>query len=374
LIKFAWDLCMASKCVIVFCKFVANPMFDRYAHALQASLPSCNGNNDCQPNYEFLIVSKWIGFLALNLQDMVSSRQRTCSETPRQNVEEEAEEALVEKILSTLTTPMLTNLHLGIMQRALHSRAPKDRYRNDYSNCWKSAPKLVASVFVGLYKQEVQHFLQKPSPAKTRRWGRYRKCLERIFDLTPPSTLFACPGGYPALSEHSANLLDDIWNQYGQCNLHRSISIMVAAGLHVNASASFITPPDTLPTRERDSSSSLHLKQLKNSFSLQAKNCIINTFFKNAQETISPPREGSIRCFSALARSVRRELSIFGREATVGLGWWNELTNHLRSLLKKNKEHGEQKKLKKSVSYRDVAKACSTLQNSLTAISGKHLK
>merc|ERR1711957_791413 len=140
----------------------------------------------------------------------MGKRQRAYSEKPRQRRDKKAQEASVENILTSLTTPMLRNLHLEVMQRTLHSSA------HTYQNSNESAPKLVASVFVCLYNQEVEQFLEKPSPAKTRRWRRYRKCLERIFDLTPPSILFACPGGHPAFSEHSANVLDNIWNQYGQ--------------------------------------------------------------------------------------------------------------------------------------------------------------
>jgi len=203
----------------------------------------------------------------------------------------------------------------------------------------------VASVFVDLHKQEVDKFLKKPSPAKTRRWGVYRKCLEKIFILTPPSALFACHC-HPALTQHSADVLEDIWKQYG--DLSHSISIMIAAGLHVNASAACLTP-DIL----QDEPS---LKELYNTFSFRAKNCIINTS----------------ECFSEslndLVRFVRRELSFHG-EAEVGLAWWNEISVDLFSLVKNSiAQASECKKSKHSVPN-SIAKAFSTLQNNLSTIS-----
>jgi hypothetical protein len=145
---------------------------------------------------------------------------------------------------------------------------------------------------------------------------------------------------------------------------------MVAAGLHVNASASFMIPPDRSPTQEDHGSSSLRLKQLYDAFSLHAKNCLIRAFFHDARELKCSPRKASLRSFHALVRSVRRDLSLHGRVNAVGVAWWNEITDDLFSLLR-NTDGRDEQKTSKPVSCGDVAKACSTLQKSLTLISGK---
>ena len=184
LIKFACNLRLSieSNGVISFCQFIAKKVFGRYVEALQSPPYPKNrcDNNDHSRQNEFSLVSIWIGFLISNLQEMVCC-QKTCSEKHGKNRGEKAEEASTEKVLTGLVTPVLRNLHLQIMQRALCSRAPRCQNMNDCSNC-KTASKLVASVFVNLYKQEEEKFLKKPSPEKTRRLGLYRKCLEKIFD------------------------------------------------------------------------------------------------------------------------------------------------------------------------------------------------
>ncbi|KAL7532100.1 hypothetical protein ACHAXR_004433 [Thalassiosira sp. AJA248-18] len=362
LIKFACNLRLPAESngVKTFCLFIANKVFDRYTKALLSSSPYY-ANNGCDNRgqsrqHEFSLLSSWIGILVSNLQEMVCCKKE-CNEKGKTRGAK-GEEASTEKILSDLITPIIRCLHLHIMQRALRSSDPKCQNMT-------ASSELVASVFVALYKQEVETFLSKPSPAKTRRWGVYRKCLGALFALTPPSVMFACPG-CPALSANSAGVLKNVWTQYGQCDLSNSILIMVAAGLHVNASAraTCLTPDDISP--KRHDNSSLQLKQLYSDFSSQAKNCIINTFEcfsveknKHAQENLTG--------FNNLIRFVRRDLS-FHVEADIGLAWWNEISADLFSLLEKSKDRTlEQNKSKRTT--RNIARAFSALQDNLSAIS-----
>ena len=279
------------------------------------------------------------------------SYQKARKEEAEKRGKTDDEASTTEEILTDLITPMLRCLHLRIMRRVMHSRATKQNV-NDGSNGSTSSG-LIISIFVDLYKQEVDKFLTKPSPSKTRRWGVYRKCLENIFDLTPPSLLFMCPGSSPALTEHSVVVLEDVWNQFGQCDLSYCIHIMVAAGLHVNTSL------------VGQGTSCLQLKQLCDSFSSCAKDCIINAFKCFGSQETKHSRED----FNHLVRSVRKELSFQG-EAEIGLAWWNKVKADLSSQLDKSKgQNVEHEKSNKSVIGRDIAKAFSTLQNNLSAIS-----
>jgi hypothetical protein len=105
-------------------------------------------------------------------------------------------------------------------------------WRKIDSCCFKSSPQLVASIFVRLLEPNIK----KPTSAMARRWRIYRKCIEEVFLLTPPNLLLASHGN-PALTEHAAEILTEIWNQFGRFDLSHSIFIMVAAALHVDASS-----------------------------------------------------------------------------------------------------------------------------------------
>lgn len=136
--------------------------------------------------------------------------------------------------------------------------------------------------------------------------------------MTPTSVLFACHDN-SALTEHSANVLETIWNQYGQCELSHSISIMVGAALHVNASATSLRS-DSPSSMGRQGDSSQHLKQLYSTFSSRAKDCIIATFqcFKAEQKIKHQLLDDSQTDINGLIRFVRVELSHHS-EAEVGL-------------------------------------------------------
>jgi len=368
LIKFACNpqISMESNNLVGFCRFIAKKVCDRYAEMLQSPPYANHGFNTIAYSHqtEFFMMSNWIGILISSLQEMLFCQKASSSSNkPGKKRGEKEDDALTEEILSGLITPMLLNLHLQIMERAICSSIPICKSINDCSNS-NTSPKLVASIFVDLHKQKVETFLKKPSPAKTRYWSLYRKCLEKVFGLTPPSVLFACPG-CPALSEHSSNVLEDLWNQYGQWDLSHSTSIMVAAGLHVNTSASFLIP-NTIVGRKDDFS--LQLKELYNNFSSQAKSCIIQTYSCFIAKEPANSQKKTLTNFEDLVRFVRRELSTH-READVGLAWWNEISADLFSLLNKNSEQDDSNKSKRFASN-NIAKAFLTLQNNLSAISG----
>ena len=349
LIKFVCNLHLSadSNGMESFCKFVAYILLDRFAQTLQ----SCDSSNNVH-QVEYSLLSNWICFLAVSLQDMICSQKAFSKSSGRNSRDEKAEDASSEKALKDLITPALKCLHVHIMQRVLRS--------NIRSHMTNHSPELVATIFISLYKQEVNLFLHAPSPLKTRRWGVYRKCLEQVFTLTPPCVLFA-HHGHTILTEHSLDALESIWNQYGECELHHAISIMVAAGLHVNASAKCLS---------RDDPSPLQLKHLYNSFSSRAKDCIANTFECNTQQSKLNHSPGdSQKDVNDLIRFVRIELSHY-READVGLVWWNEVSSDLISLMEKSNEKasGLDDKKSKSVS-KNIAKKNFNLRNKLSAIS-----
>jgi len=316
LVKFVCNLKVESNEDIKrFCTFVARVMFDRYEHVLQSS---SNSSKDV-PRVEH----KWIALLASTLQDMCSgnSSNESLFERNRDNKADD-DDRTTDQALADLITPALKCLHMLIIKRVLKTSSSRQETTSQL-------PESVASIFVVLHQQESEKFIKKPSSVKTRRWGVYRKCLEQVFTLTPTSVLFAYHGN-PALTEHSANVLETIWNQYGQCELSHSISILVAAALHVNASAASLRS-DSPSSMGRDDSSQ-HLKQLYDIFSSQAKDCIINTFqcFKAEQKIKHQSLDDSQTDINGLIRFVRIELS-HQSKADVGLSWWNEVSSDLLS-------------------------------------------
>ena len=222
LVKFVCNLKVESNEEIRrFCLFIARVIFDRYEHALQSSSKSSKD----APRVEH----KWIALLASTLQDMCSKKPSYESVGRNRGDKADDDDKTTDQFLADFITPALKCLHMLIMQRMLRTNGSKQRGTTN------EQLEPVASVFVCLHQQESEKFIKKPSSAKTRRWGVYRKCLEQVFTLTPTSVLFVCHGN-PALTENSADMLEAIWDQYGQCELSHSISIMVAAALHVNAS------------------------------------------------------------------------------------------------------------------------------------------
>jgi len=324
LIKFVCNLKVESnEDTRRFCAFIARVTFDRYDHALQSS---SNSSKDAPPQVEH----KWIALLASTLQDMMYS-QKSSNESIGRKRDDKADDddKTTDRALADLITPALKCLHMLIMKRVLKTSSSRQETTS-------RLPEPVASVFVALHQQESEKFIKKPSSAKTRRWGVYRKCLEQIFTLIPTSVLFAYHGN-SALTEHSADVLETIWNQYGQCELSHSISIMVAAALHVNASAVCLRS-DSLSSMGHKDDSSQHLKQLYSTFSSRARDCIINTFqcFKAEQKT-KHSLDDSQTDINGLIRFVRIELS-HQSEAEVGLSWWNEVSSDLLSLLAKSEQ------------------------------------
>jgi hypothetical protein len=272
-------------------------------------------------------------------------------------------ERSTEQILKDCITPLLRRLHISVMKRALRYGifgTGKEKEQPDH----RLPPDLVATTFTDLFKQESDHFLTKPSPSKTRKWDVYRKCIERIFLLTPPSTFFAHPS-HPGLSAYSSDALSELWTIYGQRSLTQATLIMVAAGLHVNASATHLMPNQKGNMQDKEL-----LKQRYNSFSACVKQCIISSFGCLNIKAKKSSEEDSVN-FDLLARSVRRDLSFNGK-AGIGLTWWNEITQDLYAL--REESSAEQIVQCKSSNrpgsrQRDIAAVFSTLKHNLSAIS-----
>jgi hypothetical protein len=359
LIKFACSLRSEPDGVEDFCQFIANVLFDRYAQALHAYPKSGCDDLGISHEHGFSLVSDWIGALASNLQEMV------CRQIFYRG--EHAKEASTETVLDDLITPLLKALHSHIMSRMLRSRPPRLQNKKD-SCCYESSPQLVASIFVRLYKQEVEPNIKKPTSAMARRCRIYRKCIEELFLLTPHNLLLASHG-YPALTEHAAEILTEIWNQFGRFDLSRSIFIMVAAALHVDASskeyALLLSRDDRsqqvclLSQDDLSQHLSLRLEQLYKNFTAHAKNCIIKSI-----EGGNSANTNLHNKINNLVWGVRRQLTL-RRDAEGALGWWNEIS---LSLLKKSNYQALDHK-ESDVTSLNILKACSALQSNLSAIS-----
>ena len=355
LIKFACTLRSSteSECITSFCQFIANQVLDRYANAIQPSLWATSecGNHVQTHQNSVSVISSWVRLLVSNLQMMVLDNKRNIEQI-EQTKRVNGEEAVIENILADLTTPMVNDLHSHIMQRALHLKDASD------NKDMQGAPlsEHVASIFVALHRYEVDAFLTKPSSAKTKRWGVYRQCLEKVFVLTPPITLFAGPS-HASLSDSSVVALESIWNQYGQCNASHSISIMVASALHVNNTARISVVGEQHNKQE--------MERRYNKYSSQAKACITGTFdcFND-----NGPEEESRANFNDLIRFVRRNLSLVGQETEAGLAWWNQMSRDLLSLLNENGFKDDKSRGRKPKG-KNISKALSTLQSNLSAIS-----
>jgi hypothetical protein len=154
----------------------------------------------------------------------------------------------------------------------------------------------------------------------------YRKCLEAVFTVTAPDVLFACPS-HPALTEHAAATLTDIWNLYGEWNLSHSISIMVAASLHVGACAS---SPKRDSSLVRQDELLLQTKQLYTNFSSCAKSCILSYLHSNSK---SQSLDELLCNTNYLVQCVKRELSLRGGTG-IAFEWWNEISVDVLTLLK----------------------------------------
>ena len=340
------------------CQFISNILFRRYktAISIQSNEARIVGDNDSSCQKEFNLLSLWIRHLASNLQEMICSHTSIFNKGKKFG--KEAEEHLAEQTRNRLMSPLLRCLHSNIMLRASSSITPTPCTRDEYLECGTaSGHDIVAFVFVNLFKEESAKFLHKPSPVKTRKWGVYRKCIEKIFLLTPHCTLFSRPG-HQGLSEYSADALNDIWDQYGQCNFVHCNFIMVAAGLHVNASAKC----NRVHYTHQDGSSA-QLKQFYELFSSRAKECIVNTFQKTKNSVGIKPMSS----LDALICSVQRELSEKGAE--VGLSWWKEITADIMSLMSPEQTVDQNKHGYSNGPAKDIAKAFSTLEYNLSSIS-----
>lgn len=332
------------------CKFVSNVVFDRYIQALgSVSAPERNKPD----TFDKTVRSLWIRYLTSTLQQMIT-------EQTTKKVNERSMELLMED----LVTPLLRRLHIKVMKRALRYKGFDGRKGEEQTD-HRLPPDLVATIFTDLFKQESEHFLTKPSPSKTRKWEVYRKCIEKVFLMTPPSSFFAHPS-QPGLSGYSSDALAELWKIFGQCSLTQSTLIMVAAGLHVNASATHLMPNQQHLLQDKEL-----LKQRYNSFSTCVKQCIISSYgCLDAKAKSSSQVQDSVK-FNNLSRSVRRDLSFHG-EAGIGLTWWNEITNDLNALIEESSQqvdHSRTTGKKAGSRQSDIAAVFSSLQHDLSAIS-----
>lgn len=305
------------------CQFIANVLFDRYAYVHKVCPYPKSGyyKVDHPREQEFNLIFYWIDTFSSKMQDVICASMFSGGMVNKKY--DKAEEESITRTLHDVITPVLRCLHKHILRRLLISNAPRREIIHDSS---AESSELVASIFIRLYKQEAEKFLTKPSPAKTRKWNVYRRCLEMVFTLTPPDILFAC-SSHPALTDHVSKTLSDIWTQYGECDLSHSISIMVAASLHVNACATY--PKDSLLLRPDDVL--LQTKQLHSNFSSCAKSCILSTIHSNSQTTQS--YDECRKNINYLLRFVQRELALRGG-TDVALEWWNEISVDVLTLLK----------------------------------------
>lgn len=329
------------------CKFVSNVVFDRYIQALgSVSAPGRNKPD----TFDKTVRSLWIRYLTSTLQQMITEQ-----------ITNKVEKRSMDLLMEDLVTPMLRRLHTKVMNCALRYQrfdGGKGKGQPDH----RLPPDLVATIFTDLFKQESEQFLTKPSPSKTRKWDVYRKCIEKVFLLTPPSTFFAHPS-QPGLSGYSSDALAELWKIFGQCSLTQSTLIMVAAGLHVNASATHLMPNQQNNVQDKEL-----LKQRYNSFSSCAKQCIISSFGCLNAKTKNSSQD--LIKFNMLSRSVRRDLSFHG-EAGIGLTWWNDITNDLFALIEESAQQTNHNAASKKAGSRqsDIAAVFSTLQHDLSAIS-----
>ncbi|KAL7454548.1 hypothetical protein ACHAWC_006184 [Mediolabrus comicus] len=333
------------------CKFVSNIVFDRYIQALSSVQGDEKKKSD---SFDKTVRSLWIRYLAATLHQMVMEETSTT-----------VNERSTEQILDDFITPLLRRLHIKVMKRALrYNRFDTGNEKEQPDH--RLPPELVATVFTDLFKQESHHFLTKPSPSKTRKWDVYRKCTEKVFLLTPPSTFFAHPR-QPGLGNYSSDALVELWNVYGQYSLDQSTLIMVAAGLHVNASATHLMPNQQCNLQDKEL-----LKQRYKSFSSCVKQCIISSFdCLNIKAKNTSPEEDSIKKFDLLARGVKRDLSFHG-DAEIGLTWWNEISTDLYTLLEESVDqtaHISDGNRPGSRRHGDIASVFSTLESHLSAIS-----
>ena len=166
-----------------------------------------SGCNDLCVLHEhtFSLMSDWIGTLSSNLQEMVCLQILDWGDSIKKD--EKVKEVSTETVLDDLITPLFKALHRHIMWRMLRSKPPRLENKN-CSRCCESSLELVASIFVRLYKQEVEPNIKKHS------WRIYRKCIEEVFLLTLPNLLLASHG-YPTLTEHAAEILMEILSKFG---------------------------------------------------------------------------------------------------------------------------------------------------------------
>eukprot|EP00569_Conticribra_weissflogii_P008876 CAMPEP_0171369052 /NCGR_PEP_ID=MMETSP0879-20121228/7130_1 /TAXON_ID=67004 /ORGANISM="Thalassiosira weissflogii, Strain CCMP1336" /LENGTH=264 /DNA_ID=CAMNT_0011877323 /DNA_START=712 /DNA_END=1502 /DNA_ORIENTATION=- len=233
----------------------------------------------------------------------------------------------IDQMLNRLMTPLLRTLHANIMQQSSNSALPYDERNCSECGITKETS-FVSDIFVSLFREESEKFLIKPTPMKTRKWGVYKKCIEKLLLSTPASAIFSCPKT-EGLSRHSADALERIWDQFCQCNLSNSTFIIIAAALHVNGSVPRISSRHTTFTSSNGSSAKL--KQYYDAFSCRAKECISKSFdCFNQQEDVKTSLQANdmtICNFRVMVCSVRRGLS--SQRAEVGLSWWEEIISHL---------------------------------------------
>ncbi|KAL3808013.1 hypothetical protein ACHAXA_004966 [Cyclostephanos tholiformis] len=369
LIEFVCNLRSQPDGVEGFCQFNAIILFDFYMRGLKRCTRPTSGCDDIGFSYqcEFSLLSYWLAALTSNLQEIVCHQVFGKGNNIERN--EKAVEALTEEVLNDLTTPLLKALHRHIMGRMSRSLPPRRQNETDFHG---NSSELVASIFVRLHKQEIEQIVKNPASEKARLV--YRKCIKKIFFLTPPNCLFACHG-YFAVTENAAGILTEICNIFGQFDLSQSIFIMVAAALYIGARAQEMKFLQSHHQSQvgllcqddlsRQSDLLLRLKQLYENFSSSAKNCIIDSI-RGADRTTLMHMHSQNK-LNNLVWGVRRELTLRG-EIESALEWWNEISVDIFLLFNEsNYQALDNNKL--DATSKNILTACSTLQNYLSVIA-----
>lgn len=347
------------------CQYASNVLLRKYESAFFLGNKDQSVCEGClHSNARFTFLSSWVRHLATNVQKIVL--HHFVALDGGKKIGKSTFDESTDQMLNRLMTPLLRSLHANIMQQSFKSASPYDE--RNCSQCGiQKETSFISFIFVSLFREESEKFLTKPTPTKTRKWGVYKKCIEKLLLSTPASAIFSFPRT-EGLSQYSADALECIWDQYCQCNLSNSTFIMIAAALHVNGSVPCISSRHA--TLASNDGSSASLKQYYDAFSCRAKKCITKSFDcfnrKEDEKTSVSANDMKTSNFSVMVCSVRRGLS--SQRAEVGLCWWEEIISHLL------RESGDRlysttSSIVENRKIRDIEKACSALEHDLSAIS-----
>ena len=366
LIEFVCSLQSDPDSVEGFCQFQAIILFDFYQRGFKSFAYPTSGCDDVgySNQSEFSLISCWLAALASNLQRIVYHQVNSIER------DEKVADALTEDFLNDLITPLLKALHRNIIGHITRSSPSRWQNKTDSPNCSRSS-EIVASIFVRLHRQEVDQFVKNPSSKKAGLV--YRKCLEKIFFMTPPTYLFACHG-YFDVTDHAGEILTGVCNIFGQFELSHSIFIMVAAAFYMDTRAKELK---LLPSHNRSrqvgllsqddlrqADLSLRLKESCKKFTSHAKNTILGSIMSADRTTqIHTHSQNKI---NYLVWGVRRELTLRG-EIGDALEWWNQMSSDIFSMVNNSNDQALHHN-KLDATSKNLLTARSTLQSNLSVI------